>query len=309
MRTLRSYLHDIEFVALSFHYHLDTSVILPLFPELILRSSLHQTGLELLDPDPFERLFTPPLPDDPTALRRYQRPAPPFAFQPGPHSLTTPATDRGIISCHLFGDGILLLDDLIRTMAGVQPFVLANRQRHGHLAWVTAADASGKEVTIWHTGMTKCANPPRITAAWRFDPLPTTTDWRLEIFTPARLLVQKKPLFRPAFRHLLPFILRRVTALCYFCNHIEITGAPELLTLSNGSVEEVSDWRWHDWRSHPGEGTLTELGGVCGQLRLKGQLPDDLIDLLRLGSLMNIGKGAAYGAGAYRLIPGDSEKT
>jgi hypothetical protein len=49
--------------------------------------------------------------------------------------------------------------------------------------------------------------------------------------------------------------------------------------------------------------TLTELGGICGQLRLKGQLPDDLIDLLRLGSLMNIGKGAAYGAGSYRFIP------
>lgn len=152
--------------------------------------------------------------------------------------------------------------------------------------------------------MTKCADPPRITAAWRFDPLPTTREWRLEIFTPARLLVQKKPLFRPALRHLLPFILRRVTAVCYFCNHIEIEGAAELLTMNTGIEEEMSDWRWHDWRSHAGDGTLTELGGVCGHLQLKGQLPDDLIDLLRLGSLMNIGKGAAYGAGAYRLIPG-----
>ena len=303
MRALRSYLSDIEFAEISFHYRLATPRILPDFPELLLRSTLHQTGMEILDPDPFERLFTPPLPDDPTALRRYQRPAPPFAFQPRPHNLTTTATDRGIISCHLFGDGITLLDELIETMAEVQPFVFANRQRHGHLTAVTAADASGKEVTIWQKGMAKCAAPPRITAAWRFDPLPTTSEWRLEIITPARLLVQKKPLFHPTFRHLLPFILRRVTALCYFCNHIEIEGASELLALSNGIEEEVSDWRWHDWRSHPGEGLLSELGGVCGQLRLKGQLADDLIDLLRLGSLMNIGKGAAYGAGAYRLIP------
>lgn len=307
MRPLRSYLQDIEFTEISFHYRLETPRVLPSFPELFLRSTLQQKGMELLDPDPFERLFTPALPDDPTALRRYQRPAPPFAFQPRHQSLTTTATDQGVISCHLFGDGILLLDELIQTMAVVQPFVFANRQRQGQLTTVSAADASGKEVTIWQKGMTKCADPPRITAAWRFDPLPTTSEWCLEILTPARLLMQKKPLFRPAFRHLLPFILRRVTALCYFCNHIEIAGAPELLAMSHGIEEEVSDWRWHDWRCHPGDETLTELGGFCGQLRLKGELPDDLIDLLRLGSLMNIGKGAAYGAGAYRLIPGASE--
>lgn len=303
MRPLNSYLQDIEFAAISFHYRLETPKVLPIFPELLLRSALQQAGMEVLDPDPFERLFTPALPDDPTALRRYQRPAPPFAFQPRLHSLTTTPTDLGIISCHLFGDGIALLDDLIKTMAAVQPFVFANRQRQGQLMTVSAADASGTEVTIWQKGMTTCTAPPRITAAWRFDPLPTTNDWLLEIFTPARLLVQKKPLFRPALRHLLPFILRRVTALCYFFNHIEIEGAPELLVMSNGIEEEVSDWCWHDWRSQPGDGALTELGGVCGQLRLKGQLPDDLIDLLRLGSLMNIGKGAAYGAGAYRLVP------
>ena len=306
MRALRSYLQDIEFAAISFHYRLESPQILPVLPELLLRSPLHQTGMEVLDPDSFERLFTPALPDDPTALRRYQRPAPPFAFQPRPDTRTT-ATDQGIISCHLFGDGITLLDDLIKTMAEVHPFVLANRQRHGLLTTVAAADASGNEVIIWQKGMTKCAAPPRITAAWRFDPVPTTTDWCLEIFTPARLLVQKKPLFRPAFRHLLPFILRRVTALCYFCNHIEIAGAPELLAMSSGIEEEVSDWHWQDWRAHAG-GTLTELGGICGQLRLKGQLPDDLVDLLRLGSLMNIGKGAAYGAGSYRFLPDTTKR-
>ncbi|MDZ4183752.1 MAG: CRISPR system precrRNA processing endoribonuclease RAMP protein Cas6 [Desulfuromonadales bacterium] len=302
MRPLRSYLQDIEFVEISFHYRLETPQILPLFPELLLRSALHQTGLELLDPDPFERLFTPPLPDDPTALRRYQRPAPPFAFCPQPVHQTT-AVDQGIISCHLFGTGIELLDPLVKTMAGIQPFVFANRQRMGQLTTVSAADAADNVVTIWKQGMAKCIEPPRITAAWRFDPLPASTEWCLEIFTPARLLVQKKPLFRPALRHILPFILRRVTAVCYFCNHLEIDEATELLELSARIKEEAGEWRWHDWRSHTGDGILSELGGVCGQLRLKGELPDDLIDLLRLGSLMNIGKGAAYGAGAYRFKP------
>ena len=93
MRALRSYLQDIEFAEISFHYHLDTPRVLPAYPELMLRPVLHQAGMEILDPDPFERLFTPALPDDPTALRRYQRPAPPFAFQPRPHGLVMTATE------------------------------------------------------------------------------------------------------------------------------------------------------------------------------------------------------------------------
>lgn len=307
MRPLRSYLQNIEFVDLSFHYRLEILRVLPIFPELSLRAILHQTGLERLDVEPFERLFTPALPDDPTALRRYQRPAPPFAFQPRTCDLSTTATDRGIISCRLFGDGILFLDDLIKTMEEIQPYLFSRRQRDGHLDAVSAVDAAGEDVTIWEKGMKKCAEPPRITAAWRFDTLPTTNNWRLEIITPARLLVHKKPLFQPELRHLLPFILRRVTANCYFCNHTEIEGVSELLAMDRGIEKEESHLYWHDWRNNVGDGVLTELGGVCGQLLLTGHLPDDVIDLLHLGSLMNIGKGAAYGAGAFRLVPAGSD--
>lgn len=303
MRALSSYLQNIEFADLSFHYRLETLRILPIFPELSLRAALHKVGTEVLDPIPFERLFTPALPDDPTALRRYQRPAPPFAFLPQPRDLTPIATDQGSLSCRLFGDGITLLDDLVMTMAEIQPFAFAGRQRDGHLDTVSAVDGSGQNVTIWKKGMTQCTAPPRITAAWRFDTLARTNNLRMEIITPARLLVQKKPLFHPGFRHLLPFILRRVTANCYFCNHLEIEGAPELLALSAGIEKEENQLHWHDWRCHPGDGALSELGGVCGQLLVTGDLPDDLIDLLHLGSLMNIGKGAAYGAGAFRLDP------
>lgn len=303
MRTLRSYFQEIEFAEVTFHYRLETARILPAFPELSLRSPLHRAGIESLDPEAFERLFSPPLPADPTALRRYQRPAPPFAFQPSPGSHQKMET--AIITCHLFGDGITSLDLLIKTMAEIQPFLFANRQCDGHLTTVTAADASGSTMTIWQEGMNRCSDPPRITAAWRFDslPLPATNDWHLKIITPARLLVQKKPLFRPKIRHILPFVLRRVTAMCYFCNHLEIEGAAELLSMNTGIEEEWSDWHWDDWRSHLEDGMLTGLGGVCGDLHIKGQLSDDLVALLFLGSLMNIGKGAAYGAGAYRFTP------
>lgn len=301
MRTLRTHLQEIEFAAISLHYRLTQPRFLPPFPELMLRRPLLQAGIERLATESFERLFTPPLPEDPTALRRYQRPAPPFAFQPRSGQQLPAASDTAILSCHLFGDGITLVNDLITTLDAIQPYSFANRQKDGTLIAVTAADASGKESTIWQKGMMKCADPPRITAAWHLDSLPMANDWRLEIITPARLLVQKKPLFQPGFRHLLPFILRRVTALTYFYSHLEIEGVAELIAMSSTIEEEAKEWQWDDWRRHTGDGLLSELGGVYGHLQLKGPLPDEIVDLLRLGSLMNIGKGAAYGAGAYRL--------
>lgn len=303
MQPLRSYFSDIEFAAISFHYQLPQPVALPAYPELLLRPILHQTGMELLEPETFERLMAPALPDDPTALRRYQRPAPPFAFQPSHSPLPLHAKETGTISCHLFGDGILLLYELIQIMAHVQPYILTNRTRHGQLVSVSATDAAGEAVTIWEKGMAHSFEPPRITAAWHFDTPATTNDWQLTIFTPARLMMQKKPLFRPNLRHLLPFILRRVTSLCYFFNHVEIKGAGEYLVLNDGIAEE-SEWLWDDWRNHQGMGEAVKLGGICGRMRLRGTLHEDLIDLLRLGSLMNIGKGAAFGAGAYRVVPG-----
>lgn len=302
MRLLRSCLQHIEFVDLSFHYRLDSPKILPDFPELFLRASLHRSGIERLEPLAFERLFTPALPDDTTALRRYQRPAPPFAFQPQTINAAASATDRGIISCRLFGDGIMFADDLISAMEGIKPYIFSHNQRDGQLIRVSANNAAGEEVTIWNQGMSFSSNPPRNTAAWSLDNEVNGKDnWRIDILTPARLLVQKKPLFHPYLRHLLPFILRRVTANCYFYNHIEIDDAQELLSSIAGIGQERSHLSWKDWREHCCEGTTTELGGVYGSLNFCGEISEDLLILLRLGCLMNIGKGAAFGAGAMRL--------
>lgn len=302
MRSLRSFLDRIEFVDLEFHYGLHVPRSLPPFAELLLRPLLHRAGLERLDPASFERLFTPPLPDDPTALRRYQRPAPPFALQPRPRRETAAeSVQKGSIRCHLFGDGIALLDDLITTMRTIAPFGDGHGLRDGRLVEVTARDAAGTIATLWTEGMQHCAAPPRIAASWRCEAFPAATDWQLEFIAPARLMVRNKPLFRPAFRHILPFILRRVTAMGYNWSAVEIEVAAELLLLAEELQGETPDLHWQDWRSLAAEEGSAELGGVTGTLLLRGPLPDELLLLLQAGSLLNIGKGAAYGAGAYRL--------
>jgi hypothetical protein len=44
-----------------------------------------------------------------------------------------------------------------------------------------------------------------------------------------------------------------------------------------------------------------DLGGIIGSVRLEGETLQSVFGILRVGSLMNVGKGAAFGAGCFRL--------
>lgn len=305
MPILRKTLDAIEFARLDFHFLLDIDEPLPERFELALRPLLLKIGEELLPPERFEQLFTPALPDDPTALRRYQRPAPPFVLQPQPPRLSREIRAKNLtLSLMLFGDGIALLDDLVQTLQSAGERGLYHGRGQGTLVAVEARDLSGTTTRVWERQSSiDCAPPPRMIARWWLEDAPSSDHWKLEIVTPARLMSKGKPLFRPAFRHLLPFVLRRVTSMGYTWCGVEIDDTSALLELAEKLQHEDGTLRWEDWRSVEGDDELQGLGGVTGSLLLHGPLPDELLTLLRLGSLMNIGKGAAWGAGNYRIDP------
>ena len=49
------------------------------------------------------------------------------------------------------------------------------------------------------------------------------------------------------------------------------------------------------------DGSKRVLGGVIDELVVEGEDLGNFSWLLNLGALMNIGKGAAYGAGCYQV--------
>jgi hypothetical protein len=124
----------------------------------------------------------------------------------------------------------------------------------------------------------------------------------LTIETPARLVSAGRPLFRPGVKTLFPFILRRVTSMAHAYCDVELVDDPGyFMEAAERVVELDNQLSWRDWRCLEGECRRQELGGVVGSLKIGGDGLRDILWLLRLGSLLNLGKGAAFGAGHFSL--------
>ena len=99
-----------------------------------------------------------------------------------------------------------------------------------------------------------------------------------------------------------PFILRRVSALLAHYGQVELVhDARHFQALAQQIVTDENHLRWKDWRRLRNHQGGQNLGGLVGSLDLSGGALNDLSWVLHLGSLFNIGKGAAFGAGQYVL--------
>ena len=109
-------------------------------------------------------------------------------------------------------------------------------------------------------------------------------------------------MFRPSFAAIFPFILRRVTSMTHAYCGIELVDDPSFLLEAAGHLlEKNSALQWKDWRSLQGTEKIQDLGGVVGSVVLKGEELESLLWVLRLGSLLNLGKGSAFGCGHFTL--------
>jgi hypothetical protein len=307
------FLEKVEFTLVEFilefqdDFEVTEGVLLQLRRELRLAARLYEGG-RMKGPWGDERhalLFDPPLPIDPFALRRYQRPGPPFAILPPPNiPLVCEAGDLIRLSVVFWGKGLQSLGDFAGILGGLGKMGLHQGCGFFDLAAIEANDLSGGRQTVWQPGedFLRLA-PPIHSAHWWLDAAPVVHDSiTLEILTPARLISEGKPLFRPTFGSVFPFILRRVTSMNYaFCG-VEMTEEPAALVHSaRNAVELENTLVWQDWRKIGTAEAHQDLGGIIGSIRL-ASIPDEIRWVLHLGSLLNTGKGAAFCAGHYRLL-------
>ncbi len=249
--------------------------------------------------------INPLLPEDPYVRRILQKPSPPFVIQAAESDdALLEAGDILVLKVLLFGnlgENVGRLAHLLQLLGKTGLFMSEGRF---DLSMVVARDQAGNQQLLWRGGeLPNLFTVPQINLLWHIeDRALQNVDPVLTFLTPARLLSQGKPLFSPAFIDIFPFILRRVTAMLYFWSGAELAGDPRyFLSLAN-EIEEVSnDLVWQDWRQMDGSSRQQELGGLLGALSL-GQIDSEiLLNILLLGELMHIGRGAAYGAGKYRL--------
>ena len=304
----------IEFAVL--HYRFEFAQDTTLTPQglLQLRRELHRSARTLFALEAneasaralFQALFDPPLATDPVAQRRYQRPGPPFVLAIDPASAGDyQAGDHWQLKTLFWGHGAQYSGDFARVLQALARAGFGPGTEGGELVAVESEDASGHRCRLWQEGQPlQRLTPVFCELDWWLADWPQGCDWRLEFLTPARVLSAGRPLFRPNLTQLFPFILRRVTSMCHAHCGLELLGDPSPLLQAAARVQvREKTLLWTDWRCLDRGSELFDLGGLMGGLTLSGAALEELAWVLQVGSLLNLGKGAAFGAGAFRLTP------
>lgn len=314
MNPTRTDCSGVEFAVLHFHFECARDTTLTLQGLLQLRRELHRTaralfaleGNEASAQTQFQALFDPPLAIDPVAQRRYQRPGPPFVLAIDPAAARDyQAGSTWELKVVFWGQGGQLAGDFARVLQALARAGFGPGIEGGELVAIETEDASGERCQIWQEGQPlQRLTPIYCELDWRLANWPQGADWRLEFLTPARLLSSGRPLFRPDFAKMFPFILRRVTSMCHAHCGQELLADPGPLLQAAPRVEQrEKTLLWTDWRSLDRGTELFDLGGLMGGVTLSGEALDEVVWVLQVGSLLNLGKGAAFGAGAFQLTP------
>lgn len=304
-----------EFYKLQFDIRFDESIDVDLATLLRLRRSLRSaaqyvlppiSGVTLTEQSRFGRLFSPALADDPVARRQFQKGSPAFVFQ---HDLSQVRLfNRGecfTFTVLIWGGDPHMLHDFALVVQAFGKTGLRHDAGRFELTAIWGEDSSQHRDLLWTDGEPLDAvMAPVCDAHWWLNSYAVDSDAiQLQFITPARLMVKQRPLFNPTFESLFPFILRRVTAMLYThcCLDLDVDTRGLLIMASQVDVCE-NTFHWRDWRELSGAAGQQPLGGVCGTIVLRGSVLFDLLPYLYLGSLMNMGKNAAYGAGCYRIL-------
>jgi CRISPR/Cas system endoribonuclease Cas6 (RAMP superfamily) len=128
------------------------------------------------------------------------------------------------------------------------------------------------------------------------------TDVTLRVLTPTRLKHAGRYVTEPQFHVLIRALLRRVSALAYFhcgkpwnADYQQIVAMAQEVEL----VENQTRWIENHRRSRRQRRDMS-LSGLVGTVTYRGNLRP-FRALLRLGSLIHVGKACVFGNGWYRV--------
>jgi hypothetical protein len=300
-------LHQIDYVRALFHLEFKEEFLLGSEMPQRLRRDLQRAEGFLAEQQggayPFS-LLSVSLPEDPVALRRIQKPSPPFVLHPSPDSAgLLRKGDRWRLPVLFLGRGVQQPPSFLSLLQGLGELGLHKCAGRFEVVAVEGENASGYSEAVWQKGdgREQLLMPVNSLGYWLQRCAVAGDAVRFTLQTPARLLSDNRPLFRPSFHNIFPFILRRITSLLYTYGNMELADADLLLQGAARLQQTENTLAWRDWRTLDRDEGRIDLGGVMGSVMLSGDGLLDLLWVLNIGRLCNIGKGAAYGSGHYRL--------
>jgi len=253
----------------------------------------------------WQALFQPGPSDDPVARRRFQKPAPALVMTMPVMQKTFIDTGQRLACEVLFvGKGVQLIPVFLGGLIHLGQLGLVSGGGQFEVVEVSNMSNGLPENLAWRQGdpldSLSCAVQP---LSWLVtqDRVPDRVTISYE--TPVRLIADGKPLRKPRFSQVFPFMLRRVSSMLFAHAGVEIADDPCGLVDSVSRIEEPETrLDWKDWRAVTSQQGLL-LGGFTGEMVLSGQALEEVFWVIAVASLFGIGKGATFGAGHFRLRP------
>jgi hypothetical protein len=232
---------------------------------------------------------------DPSAIKRFQKPPLPFAFD---LPILPPAPNRGS-TCEI---GLTLVGLAINHVVN---FLDAVVFMFGHLEsrWTEVADVLKIESVDYLGNRTIiCQNSSR-PALDRFyilfleglekSAILPADELRITLATPLRIIKDGRPLRELSFSSIVMSLLRRMSAIAfYYCyQYLDL----DYKWLSRQSQEigiSSNGFSWVEWDKN--------LSGIIGSGTYTGNMAE-FQRILLFGEYLHAGKGAAYGLGRYHL--------
>lgn len=251
----------------------------------------------------WQMLFQPALSDDPVARRKFQKPAPAFVVtMPIMQARAFAVGDRLELEVLFIGTGIPLIHDFLRSLVQLGRLGLVNGEGRFDVTAVHHRQSDQATGLAWRQGepleSLTCAVQP---LNWLLQRESVTSKVTVKYLTPTRLMVDGKPLRKPGFSKVLPFMLRRATSMLSAHGGVEVLDDPARVLELAREVEALDvRLHWQDWRTLSTNQGMA-VGGFVGDMILAGRVLEELYWVLAVAALFGIGKGATYGAGRFSL--------
>ncbi|TYP00023.1 hypothetical protein EDC39_101183 [Geothermobacter ehrlichii] len=300
---------DIDAGLLRLHLEFEEDFRLDLPQLLLLRREVNRAAKALAkmrsgDECRSLRLLTAPPPSDDPQVRRYlAKPPVPYVLRPVPglpRILT--AGDSLDLDFFLFGGGRELAATLIDLFVYIGECGFCNGEGKFSLSRVSVVDERGEAVAVW------CPGQVWTSPQWPlffFDREPQLLPGQrgaIRFITPARLMRRGKPLFRPSLAQLFPFIVRRVCGMCHYWCGVDLLADPGDFFANLPQEDIRGGLQWRDWRTLSGDRGEQPVGGLVGRIAVPAEWLAYGAPFFMLGARLNLGKGAACGAGAWELV-------
>lgn len=303
-------LKQVEFLRIYLHLRLVDELespypaMLQLRRELIGALNLYRESGGAAESSALQQILMPAFPADSSLVRQVGKAAPALVLSPDISVAESfQAGHLLILPVVLIGPALHQYRALIRLfeLLGEQGFYKG--QGHFNVEMVEAEDASGLKTLIQSATDLVDVSVPICDLSWWLEGWPPPFGEQcLSCVSPVRLMRRGKPLFKASFADLFPYVLRRVSSLLACYGSVDIGADAGYLMRRAEEVETVENrLRWRDWRRLENLQGGQNLGGLGGHLIVSGEALAELAWIIQLGSLFNIGKGAAFGAGQYRF--------